>query len=87
MGEVLKSAGYTTAVFGKWHIGDQPDTRPPARGFDVSCGLMYSNDMWEFHPERPENYSKYPLQYASSGEFVGDWRDHRRDWWSPARGA
>jgi arylsulfatase A-like enzyme len=87
MGEVLKSAGYTTAVFGKWHIGDQPDTRPPARGFDESCGLMYSNDMWEFHPERPENYSKYPLQYASSGEFVGDWRDHRRDWWSPARGA
>jgi arylsulfatase A-like enzyme len=69
MGEVLKSAGYTTAVFGKWHIGDQPDTRPPARGFDESCGLMYSNDMWEFHPERPENYSKYPLQYWENGKI------------------
>ena len=45
-----------TAVFGKWHIGDQPDTRPPARGFDESCGLMYSNDMWEFHPESPERF-------------------------------
>lgn len=42
IGEVLKTAGYRTAVFGKWHIGDQPDTRPPARGFDESCGLMYS---------------------------------------------
>ena len=30
MGQVLKTAGYRTAVFGKWHIGDQPDTRPPA---------------------------------------------------------
>ena len=24
--EVLKKKGYATAVFGKWHIGDQPDT-------------------------------------------------------------
>ena len=54
MGQVLKTAGYRTAVFGKWHIGDQPETRPPARGFDESCGLMYSNDMWEFHPGDPQ---------------------------------
>ena len=63
LAEVLKPQGYKTAVFGKWHLGDQPETRPYARGFDESCGLMYSNDMWEFHPERPENYSKYPLQF------------------------
>jgi len=70
MGQVMKSAGYKTAVFGKWHIGDQPDTRPPARGFDESCGLMYSNDMWEFHPERPENYSKFPLQFWDNGKIT-----------------
>jgi arylsulfatase A len=68
MGEVLKGAGYRTAVFGKWHIGDQPDTRPPARGFDESCGLMYSNDMWEFHPEHPEAYSKLPLHFWENGK-------------------
>ena len=62
IGEVLKARGYTTAVFGKWHIGDQPDTRPPARGFIESCGLMYSNDMWEFHPENPKYWGKYPLR-------------------------
>ncbi len=67
MGNVLQHAGYKTAVFGKWHIGDQPDTRPPARGFDESCGLMYSNDMWEFHPERPQAYGSYPLQYWNNG--------------------
>ena len=67
MGQVLKQAGYRTAVFGKWHIGDQPETRPPARGFDESCGLMYSNDMWEFHPENPQNY-KIPLQFWENGK-------------------
>jgi arylsulfatase A len=68
MGEVLKAGGYRTAVFGKWHIGDQPDTRPPARGFDESCGLMYSNDMWEFHPENPKAYSKFPLHFWENGQ-------------------
>jgi arylsulfatase A-like enzyme len=68
MGEVFKKRGYRTAVFGKWHIGDQPETRPPARGFDESCGLMYSNDMWEFHPENPEAWAKYPLQFWENGK-------------------
>ncbi len=70
IGQVLKARGYTTAVFGKWHIGDQPDTRPPARGFDESCGLMYSNDMWEFHPQNPKAYSKYPLQFWENGKVI-----------------
>ena len=68
LGQVMKSRGYTTAVFGKWHIGDQPDTRPPARGFDESCGLMYSNDMWEFHPQNPQAFSQYPLQFWENGQ-------------------
>jgi len=68
--EVLKKRGYTTAVFGKWHIGDQPDTRPLARGFDESCGLMYSNDMWEFHPGNPEHWGKFPLQFYENGKVT-----------------
>lgn len=70
IGEVLKKRGYTTAVFGKWHIGDQPETRPPARGFDESCGLMYSNDMWEFHPEHPQQWGKHPLQFYENGKVT-----------------
>mgnify|MGYP006289354601 FL=1 len=72
IGEVLKEAGYATAVFGKWHIGDQDDTRPWARGFDESCGLMYSNDMWEFHPENPEYWGRYPLQFWDNGKVTID---------------
>jgi arylsulfatase A-like enzyme len=70
LGQVFQSAGYRTAVFGKWHIGDQPETRPPARGFDESCGLMYSNDMWEFHPENPQAYAKYPLEFWENGKVT-----------------
>lgn len=32
--EVLKSAGYTTAIFGKWHLGDADPYQPQNRGFD-----------------------------------------------------
>jgi arylsulfatase len=32
--QVLKSAGYTTGLFGKWHLGDEEALRPRARGFD-----------------------------------------------------
>jgi arylsulfatase len=32
--EVLKKAGYTTGIFGKWHLGDQAPYQPEKRGFD-----------------------------------------------------
>ncbi len=45
LAEVLKSAGYATAIIGKWHLGDQPEWLPNAQGFDLHFGLPYSNDM------------------------------------------
>lgn len=70
MAEVLKPQGYTTAYFGKWHLGDVDGQRPPDRGFDESCGLMYSNDMWRNHPEDPEFWGKYPLQFWENGKVI-----------------
>jgi arylsulfatase A-like enzyme len=67
--QLLKSKGYATAVFGKWHIGDQPETRPPARGFDESCGLMVSNDMWRHHPES-RSFDTFPLQFWENGKVT-----------------
>jgi arylsulfatase A-like enzyme len=32
--EALKAHGYTTAIFGKWHLGEEP-SGPMAQGFDV----------------------------------------------------
>ena len=34
LAQVLKSAGYTTGIFGKWHLGDEPAYWPDQRGFD-----------------------------------------------------
>ncbi len=36
--EVLKEAGYTNGHFGKWHLGDKPETSPKGQGFDVNIG-------------------------------------------------
>src|ERR1041385_5355295 len=32
--QVLKSAGYTTGIFGKWHLGDEAPYQPGRRGFN-----------------------------------------------------
>jgi arylsulfatase A-like enzyme len=29
---------------------------------------MYSNDMWKHHPENPEYWGKYPIQFWENGE-------------------
>jgi len=76
MGEVFKQEGYTTAAFGKWHCGDQPETRSHARGFDETCGLMYSNDMWKHHPENPDPWGQWPLRYWENGKVIIEEVDH-----------
>lgn len=34
LAQVLKGAGYTTGIFGKWHLGDEAEYQPGQRGFD-----------------------------------------------------
>jgi arylsulfatase A-like enzyme len=34
LAEVLKSVGYATGIFGKWHLGDEEERWPSRRGFD-----------------------------------------------------
>ena len=34
LAQVLKTADYSTGIFGKWHLGDEPDYWPDKRGFD-----------------------------------------------------
>ena len=58
--ETLKSVGYSTAIFGKWHLGDRGAGLPLNHGFDQFHGLPYSNDMWPFHPTS-KSYPALPL--------------------------
>lgn len=37
---LLKPVGYTSALIGKWHLGDAPHFHPNARGFDEFYGFL-----------------------------------------------
>lgn len=39
MGQLFKDAGYATAIFGKWHLGIEPQSLPGAHGFDQFYGI------------------------------------------------
>ena len=43
---MLKSIGYVTGIFGKWHLGHHKKFLPLQQGFDEYLGVPYSNDMW-----------------------------------------
>ncbi|MDF7797970.1 arylsulfatase [Pontiellaceae bacterium B1224] len=50
--EVFKQNGYATAMFGKWHLGDNYPFRPQDRGFDEVVmhgggGIGQGPDYWE----------------------------------------
>ncbi|MBA7547824.1 N-acetylgalactosamine-6-O-sulfatase [subsurface metagenome] len=46
LAEMLKTKGYATAIFGKWHLGHHKKFLPLQHGFDEYVGVPYSNDMW-----------------------------------------
>jgi arylsulfatase A len=70
LSELFKQNGYNTAIYGKWHLGHLPPFLPTRHGFDDYFGLPYSNDMWPFHPERPNAYPDLPLM---RGEEIIDY--------------
>lgn len=61
MPQVLKDAGYRTAMVGKWHLGLTEEQSPAARGFDYSYAMVQGGaSHWgdqsgivAFDPEKP----------------------------------
>lgn len=53
LAERLKSAGYATGFFGKWHLGTDPKFWPTEQGFDVNLGgCGYGGPPTYFDPYR-----------------------------------
>lgn len=53
LAEALRSAGYATAHFGKWHLGYMPKFNPTRQGFDHFRGLVSGNvDMFSPHVDQ-----------------------------------
>ena len=72
LAEKMKTAGYKTGIFGKWHLGDNYPFRPQDRGFDEvlihgAGGVGQQPDYWEndyfddtyFHNGKPQKYKGY----------------------------
>ena len=49
--QMLREAGYATALSGKWHLGYTPDRAPNAHGFDRFFGLLSGNHDYFTHRE------------------------------------
>ena len=54
--ELLKEAGYTTGIFGKWHLGYQKKYNPIHQGFDEFIGFVSGNIDYVSHYDRMEIY-------------------------------
>jgi arylsulfatase len=61
LAEVFKSKDYSTAIFGKWHLGDRPEFLPTRQGFDEFYGIPYSNDLWPYNPWNPGAFGDLPM--------------------------
>ncbi|WP_345780812.1 sulfatase [Pelagicoccus mobilis] len=66
--ETLKSVGYKTGMFGKWHLGDQPELLPTRQGFDEHFGIPYSHDIHPYHPR--QDHFQFPALPLLDGETV-----------------
>ena len=67
--EVLKEQGYATGMFGKWHLGDQPEFLPTRQGFDEFFGIPYSHDIHPYHP-RQKNFNFPPLPLLEGEKVI-----------------
>ncbi len=58
--EVMKSAGYDTAYFGKWHRGTASESLPHNQGFDEFYGIPNTTDETIYVPTSTENKAPLP---------------------------
>lgn len=70
--QALKSAGYTTGIFGKWHLGDEEPYQPHRRGFDEAF-IHGAGGIGQAYPcscaDAPNNKYNDPV-VRHNGKFV-----------------
>jgi len=91
LGELFKAGGYRTAMFGKWHLGDNFPCRPQDQGFDEAFyngggGVGQAPDYWGndyfddtyFRNGTPEKVTGYctDVWFRNALRFIEDNRDH-----------
>ncbi|MDZ4818906.1 MAG: arylsulfatase [Planctomycetota bacterium] len=72
LADALKSAGYTTGIFGKWHLGDEAEYQPNRRGFD-EVYIHGAGGIGQTYPgscgDAPDNTNNKPA-ILHNGKFI-----------------
>jgi arylsulfatase len=76
--EVLRDAGYFTAMCGKWHLGQQNGTPPWERGFMRSLNSRYGEVYFPKESDRPGTENLY----LDGREIPKDSPELGHDWYS-----
>jgi len=74
--DALKTAGYVTANFGKWHLGDDPKYWPGHQGFDVNIGGYRwgapGSYFYPYHGNKRDGLHPPHLDKGQKGEYLTD---------------
>ena len=70
--DLMKSGGYATGCFGKWHNGTQPPYHPNNRGFDEFYG--FTSGHWGHYFSPPLDHNGKHVR--GKGFVVNDFTDH-----------
>ncbi|MCP5110248.1 MAG: sulfatase-like hydrolase/transferase [bacterium] len=69
LASALRSAGYRTALAGKWHLGSKPESGPPRFGFDTSYGSLAGGvGPWDHRYKR----GPYSKTWHRNGELMDE---------------
>jgi arylsulfatase A-like enzyme len=60
--QALKNSGYSTGMFGKWHLGNDKQYHPLQRGFDEA--LSWNGDHFDYKTDPPSEHPK--------GQYLAD---------------
>ncbi|QVY66011.1 arylsulfatase [Polaribacter sp. Q13] len=90
MPQIFKQNGYSTAMFGKWHLGDSYPYKPEDRGFDETVvhgggGVGQTPDFWDndyfddtyWHNGTPQKYKGYctDVFFSEAIDFIETKKD------------
>ncbi|MCW2120323.1 sulfatase [Flavobacterium sp. 7A] len=78
IGNYMKDLGYTTAIFGKWHMGSNDEFHPLKRGFDTFVGFRGgARSYYKYDPDDKNVKTENRLErgfgnFQESNEYMTD---------------